>query len=390
MHSHRASSSLPRLVKAPVPRWVMLLVLVQTSCVSTRYEGALDAPLAPIDSARSELGVRSWVDTDRKEIVMTAGPFTVPAGAMSHGGSTDAVGSTKHGGHGAHEAGMRTPLIPLRWPVDGGLRGFRLALFKKDGTRLSRDLIHHLNALHFDRRELLYPIPTRLIAIGSETPDILLPESHQILVERDDRLGWYIMWHNDTGRAIEDVYVQFALPFGDPLTEDQTELTSIYLDTNLTVGQDTSFDVPPGRSEKSYTFDVPTGGTILAAGGHVHDYGVEVRLEEAETGRVLFRLESDRDAEGRVLSVEQKIFRHFFGLFESGVRLEVGRTYRVVGVYDNPTGDTIPEGGMAQIGGLFRPDAPEDWPVTDQADERYRLDLSGIPEPLSTLEMNGR
>lgn len=307
---------------------------------------------------------------------MVAGPFTVPSAPMSHGGAME------NGGHGAHDDAMKTPLVRLEWPVEGGLRGFQLGLFQEDGTILPRNLIHHLNALHFDRRELIYPVATRLIAIGSETPDILLPESHQILMEAGDSLGWYIMWHNETGRAIEGVYVKLVLPYGDLAASDGSPLTSLYLDTNLTVGEETSFDVPPGRSEKTYAFEVPTGGTILAAGGHVHDYGVEVRLEEAETGLVLFRLASDRDAEGRVSSVEQKIFRRLFGLFEAGVRLEPGRAYRVVGVYDNPTGVTIPQGGMAQIGGLFRPDSPGEWPETDPTDERYRLDLSGIPDPL--------
>ena len=361
--------------------WMLLL---SAACLSTSYTEELVPPVARMTVDAESPGVRSWVDRDREEVVMLAGPFTVPSGPMNHGGGM------AHDGHGAHDDGMKTPLVPLEWPVDGGLRGFQLGLFRADGTRLSRDLIHHLNALHFDRRELLYPVATRLIAIGSETPDILLPESHQILMERGDSLGWYIMWHNETGQAIEGVYVKLVLPYGEPAVPGRTPLTSLYLDTNLTVGEETSFDVPPGWFEKAYEFEVPIGGTILAAGGHVHDYGIEVRLEEAETGRVLFRLASDRDEEGRVSSVEQKIFRRFFGLLESGIRLEPGRAYRVVGVYDNPTGATIPMGGMAQIGGLFRPDSPEDWPETDPADERYRLDRSGIPEPLSRREAGSR
>ncbi|MDT8369088.1 MAG: hypothetical protein RQ745_07760 [Longimicrobiales bacterium] len=354
-----------------------VFLLLPAACVGTHYETDVEPPGAAMLAPADAPGVRTRIDTERREVVMVAGPFTIPSGPMNHGGGM------AEGGHGEHDEGMKTPLIPLEWPVKGGLRGFRLALFQKDGTRLSRELVHHLNALHFDRRELIYPIPTRLIAVGSETPDILLPESHQIRMAEGDSIGWYIMWHNDTGRAIEDVYVEFALPYADPPAAGATALTSLYLDTNFTVGEDTSFDVPPGRSERSHDFEVPTGGTILAAGGHVHDYGVEVRLEEVETGRVIVRLEADRDAEGRVASVEQKIFRRFFGLFESGVRLEPGRTYRVVGVYDNPTGAMIPGGGMAQIGALFRPDSPADWPVNDPGDPRYRLDRSGIPEPIS-------
>ncbi|MDT8341087.1 MAG: hypothetical protein RQ751_06205 [Longimicrobiales bacterium] len=382
---HRAFPRIrPRTAHQPVRAALFLpLLLLPGGCVGTRYAVESEPPLAQMTSDAAEPGVHTRVDSERNEVVMVAGPFTIPAGTMDHGSGAS------HGGHGAHMEGMKTPLVPLVWPVDGGLRGFRLGLFRPDGTRLPRDLIHHMNALHFDRRELIYPVATRLIAVGSETPDILLPESHQVRMARGDSVGWYIMWNNETGRAIEDVYVELALPYGEAPEPGHTPLTTLYFDTNLTVGEETSFDVPPGRSEKAHEFRVPVGGTILAAGGHVHDYGVEVRLEEVETGRVLFRLESDRDGEGRVSSVEQKIFRSFFGLFESGIRLEPGRSYRVVGVYDNPTGETIPMGGMAQIGGLFRPDTPARWPATDRTDAGYRLDRTGIPAPLHGHDAHG-
>jgi hypothetical protein len=140
--------------------------------------------------------------------------------------------------------------------------------------------------------------------------------------------------------------------------------------------------VPPGLFEKSYEFELPTAGKLLAAGGHVHDYGVEVRLEDGETGKVLFRLKSDKDAEGRVSSVEQKIFRRFFNLFDASIELRTNHRYRIVGVYDNPTGETIPAGGMAQIGALFRPDYLADWPLNDPSDPVYQLDLLGLPQLL--------
>ena len=140
--------------------------------------------------------------------------------------------------------------------------------------------------------------------------------------------------------------------------------------------------MPPGLFEKSYEFELPTAGKLLAAGGHVHDYGVEVRLEDGETGKVLFRLKSDKDAEGRVSSVEQKIFRRFFNLFDASIELRTNHRYRIVGVYDNPTGETIPAGGMAQIGALFRPDYLADWPLNDPSDPVYQLDLLGLPQLL--------
>ena len=61
----------------------------------------------------------------------------------------------------------------------------------------------------------------------------------------------------------------------------------IYMDVNLTVGGSNTFDVPPGKSTKSFEFTLPVGGRLLGVGGHMHDYGVRVRLEDAETGKVI-------------------------------------------------------------------------------------------------------
>ncbi len=354
-------------------RFNPIILLAVASCATTNYGGELQPPISQMTGTPDGPESHVWVDTGRREVMVVAGPFHVQQTVTKE---AEGVELGEHGGHGSS---MKSPLIPVVWPVDGGLRGFKLGVFSGDGTPLPRALIHHMNALNFDRRELLYPVPTRLIAIGSETPDIKLPNSHQVVLERGDSLGWYVAWHNDTGKDIEDVYVELVLPYGE-LEEGRAPLTTVYLDADLKIGDRTSFDVPPGHFEKSYEFEVPTSGKLLAAGGHVHDYGIEVRLEDVETGKVLFRLESDRDAEGKVSSVEQKIFRRFFNLFDASIELKTNHTYRIVGVYDNPTGETQP--GMAQIGALFRPDDPDDWPANDRSDPVYQRDLSGLPQLL--------
>jgi hypothetical protein len=339
------------------------------SCISTGYGGELELARSRMTGTRGDPGSQVWVDGEQGEVRLIAGPFQVPHMTM-HGDAAM-----------AHQAGMTTPLVPLVWPVRGGLRGFKLRIFTGDGTPLPRRLIHHLNLLDFNRRELLYPVPTRLIAIGADTPDMRVPTSHQVRLERGDSLGWYIMWNNESGPDIEDVYVELALAYGDT-DGARSPLTTIYMDTNLKVGSPTSFDVPPGRSEKSYVWESPVGGALLGAGGHMHQYGVEVRLEDVQTGEVMFRLASHSDEEGEAW-VDQKIFRRFFNLFDASIQLKANHPYRIVGVYDNPTGGAIPAGGMAQIGGLFRPQDWARWPANDSNDPLYRLDVSGLPSSLA-------
>ena len=350
-----------------------ILLLAVAGCATTNYGGELEPPFSQMRGTPEQPESNVCVDLERREVVVVAGPFHVQQTMMIE---AEGVGG---GEHGRHDSSMKTPLLPVVWPVDGGLRGFRLGVFSGDGTPLPRSLIHHLHAVNFDRRELVYPVPARLLAIGAETPDIRLPSSHQVVLERGDSIGWFVAWHNETGKDFEDVYVELVLPYGE-LKEGRAPLTMVYLDAGLTIGDQATFDVPPGQSEKSYEFEIPIGGKLLAAGGHVHDYGVEVRLEDVEAGKVLFRLESDRDAHGKVSGVEQKIFRRFFNIFDASIKLETNRTYRIVGVYDNPTGQTQP--GMAQIAALFRPDDPTEWPANDRSDPTYQLDVLGLPQHL--------
>lgn len=122
---------------------------------------------------------------------------------------------------------------------------------------------------------------------------------------------------------------------------------------------DPEFDVAPGVTTVSSEVVLPMSGYLRAAGGHTHDYAHEVRLEDAETGRTLVRLAAELDAAGHIQRMEEA----FFPFKLRGVRLEAGHRYRVVGVYDNPTGALLPDAGMAYIAGAFIPDDLDQWPA---------------------------
>jgi hypothetical protein len=145
---------------------------------------------------------------------------------------------------------------------------------------------------------------------------------------------------------------------------------------NLTVGGDNEFDVPPGRSEKAWEFIPPVGGHILGVGGHLHDYGVSVRLEDAENGKVLAQVNAKRAPDGKI----EKIGRKLFAVSGEGLRLKGGHRYRVVGTYDNPTGKLIKLGAMAHMVGLFVPDDYARWPKLDLTDETLQEDLAALNE----------
>lgn len=342
--------------------------MLTTGCVSTGFDGPLPAPppaALASDQPRAHVSVRE----DRNEIEIVAGPFHVPTAAAT-------------ADHHEEGEGMKSPMVVVPWPVDAGFAGFRMAVYRSDGTPLPRDLLHHVIGVNFARRQLIYPIPERIFGIGTETPDVKLPGFLEVPLERGDSLGIYAMWNNTSGEELDDVFLQIAFPYAEAQV-DRQKAFPVYFDTNNQIGGKTSYDLPPGHSTRSYEFELPVGGGLLAASGHLHDYGVELRLEEVATGRVITTLKAERDGRGRVTGVQQRIYRRFFKLFDARIPLKAGVRYRVVGVYDNPTDRTIPDGGMAHIVGLFVPDDPDRWPSLDPSSEAYRKDVAALPPPMA-------
>lgn len=311
-----------------------------------------------------EPNVSVVVDSARKEVVLTAGPFDLPNmppmedhGMMDHGMSHD------------------TPIQVFDWPIEGWFRGFRIELADAAGNPVSRDVIHHMIMVNFSRRQLIYPAVERLMGAGTETDDISVPKTIGVPMTPGMKLGMYVAWHNDTGKDLENVFLKVVLLW-TPRNQNPQPVNSlpIYMDANLTVGGSNTFDVPPGVSEKAYEFTLPVGGRLLGVGGHLHDYGVRVRLEDAETGKVITTVEAERDSTGKV----EKVSRRLFGVSGDGLKLKANHRYRVVGVYDNPTGETLVKGAMAHMAGLFVPDDLGKWPGIDPNDPDYQRDLASL------------
>ncbi|HET8633448.1 MAG TPA: hypothetical protein VFL88_04820 [Gemmatimonadales bacterium] len=281
--------------------------------------------------------------------------------------------------HGMMDLGMShdTPVQHFAWPVQGWLRGFQVSLADGQGHPVPKHVMHHMIMVNFSRRQLVYHASERLFGAGTETADAEVPATIGVPMKPGMDLGVYVAWHNDTGRDLRNVYFTITMPYlpanQNPRPKDALP---IYMDVNLTVGGSNTFDVRPGRSETSHEFTIPVGGRLLGVGGHMHDYGQEVRLEDAETGKVITRVKAELDDSGHIEGVGRKLF----AVRGAGMRLKPNHRYRVVGVYDNPTGKTIVNGGMAHMVGLFVPDDLAAWPTIDPANADYQRDLASLNE----------
>jgi hypothetical protein len=306
------------------------------------------------------------LDATRKEVVVTAGPFSVHAmpPGMDH---------SKMEMMDDHNS----PVIHFAWPVDGWFRGFVVEVVDAKNQPIERRLLHHMIVINFDRRQLLYSSYERLFGIGQETEDAAVPKSIGIPMKAGSKLGMYMSWANETGKDLEGVQVRLRLSYSPTnLNPRPLDALPLYMDVNLTVGRGNEFDVPAGRSEKSWEFSLPVSGRLLGVGGHLHDYGVGVRLEDVQTGKVLTEVATTRTPDGKVT----KIGRKLFGVSGQGLALKAGRRYRVVGVYDNPTGKLIKAGAMAHMVGLFAPDDYSKWPALDLTDPTLQDDLAFLTE----------
>src|SRR5258705_3186292 len=124
------------------------------------------------------------------------------------------------------------------------------------------------------------------------------------------------------------------------------------VDVRFAVARNT-FPVPPGRHEWAADFELPVDGHLLIAGGHLHDYGVSVRLEEVATGKRILNIESRRDSSGHLLGMPRKLL----ALRGHGLRLVAGRRYPHVARLHQPASDQVSH-ALGNLGGAVAATEP--------------------------------
>ena len=318
------------------------------------------------DSVPSAL--RIAVDSSHHDVLLT---YTVPSGSGHDMADMEGMEGMQHVHHGHHVE----RLLRFTWPVDGWVRGARVEYRDAHGNMAGDVRVHHLTLLNFDRAQLVHGGIERVWAAGEETSPVMLPATVGVPLSGGSHMGLVV------------AYMPMSMPAGTVITvrlrwtprntvPEPVSIIPVPLDVSGHIGASPAYDLPPGRSERAITFRMPLTGRMLGAGGHLHDYAVELRLQDVASGDVLVRLVPRLDSLGHVLSVPQKLF----GISGGGRRLVRGREYRVVAVYDNPTGDTLVDGAMGEMGVAFMPDHLRDWPPLRPSDPGLIADLKRLDE----------
>ena len=301
--------------------------------------------------AQSAFPVGLRHDRERERIVLDVGPVNLEAGA-------------------SHEGHDQPPVLVGAFPASGWVHGFDVDLIDSTGRALPRELLHHINLIVPQKRELFSGIMLRVGAAGPETDPVKLPRLLGYRVERGDSLLVTTMLHNPTGIPQRGVRVRVHLPFTPDNDWPATiSIFPFYVDVMPPAGIH-AYDLPPGRSVKSWEGSPAVGGRILGVGGHLHEYGVELRFEDVTAGKVLWSATPKVDDDGKVVGLPTKTF-----FWRLGVKIHPDHVYRLSAVYENPTGKTIPDGAMGTLGGVFLPDDRKLWPAIDRAVADYLTDV---------------
>jgi len=299
--------------------------------------------------------VRLEDNPESGELVVVIGPVSLPSG-----------GAYGHGAHGTVSPPVETVLLPF----DGYLYGVAYELVDATGRLLPNDLLHHLNLIDPDHRELFLPISQRIVAVGRETGAQSIPWFlFGYPVSAGQRMVVSVMLHNPTSEDYKAVSVRFHLKYVK--ANRPWPLFSVYpfhIDVAFPVG-DKSFDLPPGRSTWSYKGSPALPGRLMVVISHMHEYAERITLEDVTEGRLIWEGFPIKDAEGNLKGVTiGRLYRKL------GVKIFPERVYRVTITYNNTTPDTLFRGGMGVVGGLFMPAGGVEWPKADTNDPLYALD----------------
>jgi hypothetical protein len=278
-----------------------------------------------------------------------------------------------------HEEPMAMPPVArAEIPGAGYITSYRVDIVDRSGRVMPQSMLHHFNLNDPDHRELFLPISLHILAASRETPTAAVPWFlFGMPVAAGQRFIASAMLANPTTVAYRGLRVRLVMRYRRaglpwPLFRAYPWVMDVLFPLGHPPGGSKAFDLAPGRTVRSWEARPAIPGTILGMGGHLHDYGVSLELRDVTTGQVIGRAVPVRDSAGRV---ELLPLVRFYRWYRLGVHITPDHTYRVTVQYDNPTGRTIPDGGMGALAGLFVPDRGARWPAVDPADTLYRRDL---------------
>jgi hypothetical protein len=159
------------------------------------------------------------------------------------------------------------------------------------------------------------------------------------------------MMYNPTETSYDKAYLVVVIPFqetpGDAsAAAPRKNVYPAWMD--VTSCGNSGYDLPAGKSEKTGTVTVKYDGMLIGVGGHLHDYGKQIVLQDVSRKETVATLDAKADAQGHLESVPVKLF-----VQDGGYKLATGDVLKISATYDNPTGKLLHNGAMGIAVGYF-------------------------------------
>ena len=256
----------------------------------------------------------------------------------------------------AHMPHRYLPDLFMPVPFDAWFIAYHSGLLDEQEQFLPRNLLHHLVLFNSTARDMICEENKEvLFAAGSELT--IYPEVPGMgyRVKEGNRIKIQTMVANPTNTAYPRAFLEVQVKY--KRSSELPPLKDVY-PALFYIGQcrgNPLYDLKPGRNMQLSVVEVRYAGKLITAGGHMHDYALELKLENVTKREEILTLKPQLDAEGRLLSMPQVSFTD-----SGGYKLDRGDIVKLTAIYDNPTGKRLRMAGMAVIIGAFLPDNGEE------------------------------
>jgi hypothetical protein len=268
---------------------------------------------------------------DGHTIIVRIGPMSLPA-------------NTNH---------MKMPQPPdLEWqiPIDGWLLSYSPRLVDGNGNAVPGRILHHTAFWNENRADFLCPNKEEhIFGAGGEMTNWAEIPGYGYRVQMGDTIRVETMVHNPTATSYENAYLEVSISYQE--ASSGAKIKSVY-PTWMDVKScgNSGYDLPAGKTEKTGTVAVKYSGVLLGVGGHMHDYGKQLVLEDATRKETVATLDAKVDHRGELLSMPTVLF-----LDRGGYKFSAGDVLKISATYDNTTGKLLRDGAMGIVVGYFVP-----------------------------------
>ncbi len=254
----------------------------------------------------------------------------------------------------AHTSHMKMPQPPdLVWevPMDSWLLAYHPKLVDAGGNAVPGTVLHHVAFWNENRADFLCPNKEEhIFGAGSEMTDWTEVPGYGYRVQKGDKIRIETMMYNPTATSYDKAYLDVVIPFQETAADaSATPRKNVYpawMDVKSC--GDSSYDLPVGKNEKTGTVTVKYDGVLLGVGGHLHDYGKQIVLEDVSRKETVATLDAKSDAQGLLEYVPVKLF-----VQDGGYKFARGDVLKISATYDNPTGKLLRDGAMGIAVGYF-------------------------------------